>query len=95
MFLFIDVVGLRAHAEIKFKYILCSYLSDASSDVAAEVFYLNTSYVLIYRYAYIQYSSIMRFKYILCSYLSPAGIIEAGKVEYLNTSYVLIYLLFF
>ena len=48
MFLFIDVVGLRAHAEIKFKYILCSYLSISDSVTPIIKFYLNTSYVLIY-----------------------------------------------
>ena len=59
----------------RFKYILCSYLSDIGQNVLKELQYLNTSYVLIYHIETEKIIQITLFKYILCSYLSVSGCI--------------------
>ena len=92
MFLFIGKGFKEAGTGKVFKYISCSYLSQANQ--------MQNQTQNIFKYISCSYLSIsipiletlgLVFKYISCSYLSKKRYSELQRKKYLNTSHVLIY----
>ena len=92
MFLFIQSVGTAIHKALRFKYILCSYLSLFILKIRGCFYYLNTSYVLIYLHMFsINNHLHLKFKYISCSYLSKFLLRIENNIsgfKYISCSYL-------
>ena len=91
MFLFIINVVQYCNWYRLFKYISCSYLSEAAMKMFCYHLYSNTSHVLIYRGCFRLPYIIQQFKYISCSYLSQRDSVRVfchSRFKYISCSYL-------